>query len=76
MMFSIKLVSPEHLAYPFFSQDYTDGRKTLMNFSKESAGRAKSICRGDKAIVYVNEQQKFVWLSSTQELSLMVRLRP
>jgi len=58
-MFSIKLVSPEHFEYPFFSQDFTDGRKPLMNFSKESARIAKGISSGDRALVYVIEVQKF-----------------
>jgi hypothetical protein len=58
-MFSIKLVHPQHFigGYPFFSDDYdgTDGRKTLMNFSKESRHYADKIRFGDKAIVYVTQ---------------------
>lgn len=58
-MFSIKLVSPQHLTYPFFTPD--GDQRRWMNFSTHARGNAEGIQPGHRAIVYVTGHQKFIW---------------
>jgi len=40
-MYSIKLIHPNHLNYPYLTEDFdgSDGRRTLMNFSRGTSAR-------------------------------------
>lgn len=64
-MFSIKLIHPRHLDYPYFTEDFdgTDGCHPLMNFSGDGNGPsiAANIPVGHRALVYVIEHGKFIW---------------
>lgn len=64
-MYSIKLIHPNHLNYPYFTQDFdgSDGRLPLMNFTSEGNGPsiAARIPIGHRALVYVIHLQKFIW---------------
>jgi hypothetical protein len=60
-MFSIKLVHPQHLTYPFFTPD--GERRRWMNFGSQPHVRAiaEGIPVGHRAIVYVTGRQQFIW---------------
>jgi hypothetical protein len=64
-MFSIKLITPPHLDYPYFTPDFdpTDGRCPLMNFSREGIGPAiaDNIPVHGRSLVYVTKLHKFIW---------------
>ena len=59
-MFSIKLVSPQHLDHSLFMPG--DGQ-SWMNFSDSTRGSALAdgIKAGHRALVYVTQEQKFIW---------------
>jgi len=64
-MFSIKLIHPNHLKYPYFTDDFdgTNGRRPLMNFTGNDRGRsiAARLPIGHRSLVYVIHHQRFVW---------------
>jgi hypothetical protein len=64
-MYGIKLVTPAHLEYECFTEEFdgADGRRTLMNFSSEGNGpaTAANIPVGHRSIVYVTRLGKFIW---------------
>lgn len=64
-LYSIKLIHPNHLKYPYFTEDFDgqDGRLPLMNFSAEGNGPsiATNLPIGHRSLVYVIQHQKFIW---------------
>ena len=64
-MFGIKLILPNHLTLPYFTDyfDGSDGRLPLMNFSAQRRGpaTAENIPPGHRALVYVTQIRRFIW---------------
>lgn len=64
-MYSIKLIHPDHLKCPYFTDDFDGGggRWPLMNFTSDGNGPAVAarVPIGHRALVYVIHLQKFIW---------------